>query len=497
MFVIVISSPFYFDLYKLPLMRGFRLSFILLLCLSFSALPAQVDLVGKVIEPKNSIVTIIVPPTSLGGETRKLSKRLSDGNTFRFSIQTNTATPAVIAHAGIRIPVFMLPDQSFTLEFTAGKGKATGIRFGGPSGDDNTLLHRYLQFLETETPRLDSSQLARSTAKEYRTLMDRNQAAREGFLTTYIQSAKVEIAPQLLQWLRNDIAYTYGTQLLRYPSVFEDFHQGAKTRTPPASYYSFLSSIRINNPEAILLDSYQRFLESFFIYKMERPMRWEMRTGGRGQYAQLNRYFLGLQLFYMQYLVFERTLDWLIDADYMAEEFQSFMASKAPDLLKQKLRRLRENPPRVYSMNSFSIKGSPLLSEVFQFQNGDRAKAAFFKGRPSLLYFYDRRLARGDFIIRYLKRLQGKVEGHPDMTICLVDVNTNFNAWQKVYARNGYKNDPITHLSMNYFDELFDQRLNQGRYPNLLVADANGIIIETLDWKPPVKQMVEIIKRIL
>lgn len=477
-------------------MRVFRLGCSLLLCFSLSSLLGQVEVIGKIQQPVDTIVKLIVPPTNLGGAPRELSKRLSNGDEFRFTIQTHIATPAMLTHGDLSVPIFIVPDQSFTLEFTASEREASGIRFGGPSGDDNILLHEYLQFLKTEIPPLDSSQLAQSTTKEYRMLMDQNRAAREGFLTTYIQSAKVEVAPKLLQWLRDDIAYTYGTQLLRYPSVFEDLHNGTKTRTPPASYYSFLSSIRINNPEAILLDSYQQFLESFFIYKMQRPMGWEMRTGGRGQYAELNRYFLGPQLFYMQYLVFERTLDWLIDPDYMAEEFESYIVSKAPDLLKEKLMRLRENPPKVYSMNSFSIKGSPLLSEVFQFQNGDRPKASFFKGRPSLLYFYDRRLARGDFIVRYLKRLKRKIEGHPDMTICLVDVNTDFNVWQKLYARNGYKHHPVTHLSMNYFDEVFDQRLNQGRYPNMLVADANGIIIETLDWKPPVKQVLAIIQRI-
>lgn len=477
-------------------MRGFRLSFILLLSFSFSALPAQVDLIGKVIQPEDSLVTLIVPPTSLGGETQQVSKRLSEGNTFRFSIQTDITTPAVIMHAHSHIPIFIIPHQSFTLEFTASQGEAKGIRFGGSGGGDNTFLHEYLAFLEEKTPPLDSSQLLRSTAKEYRRIMDQNRATRENFLTTYAQVAEGEIAAELLQWLRDDVTYTYATKLLRYPSVFQDLHKGTKTRTPSARYYSFLNSIRVNNPDAILLDSYQLFLESFLIHKMERPMGWELRTGGKQQYALLSRFFFGPPLYFMQQLVFERTLRWLIDSNYMAEEYQSFMASKAPDRLKQKLMRIRENPPAVYSMTSFSIKGGPLLSEAFQFQNGNRPQASFFEGQPSLLYFYDRRLARGDFIVRYLKRLKRKLVTHLDMNICLVDVNTDFNAWQKLYAKNGYKSHPITHLSLNYFDEFFDQRIQQGRYPNMLFTNANGIIVETLDWKPPVKQVLEIIDRV-
>ena len=452
-------------------MRGFRLGIIFLLNLSVSALLAQVDLAGKIIQPKDSLITLIVPPTSLGGETRKRTKRLSDGNTFRFSIQTEIATPAVIAHAGSTIPIFILPDQSFTLEFTASQEEVSGIRFGGPGGGDNTFLQAYLRFLEAETPPLDSMQLARSTAKEYRRLMDEHRAARVRFVSTYSSSAEAEVDPSLLQWLRNDIAYTYATKLLRYPSVFQDLHKGTKTRTPPASYYSFLTGIRLNNPEAILLDSYQRFLESFLIYKMERPMGWELRTGGEQQYTELNRYFLGLPLYYMQYLVFERSIEWLVDPAYMAKEYQAFMVSKSPKLLKSKVRRLKESPPKIYSMKSFSIVGGPLLYEVFQLQNSNRLDSSFFIGQPTVLYFYDRRLARGDFIIRYLKRLKRKLVAHPDLNICLVDVNTDFNAWQKVYAKNGYRDQPITHLSMNYFDTFFDQRIQQGRYPNMVFAD--------------------------
>ena len=494
--IMAISSPFWFDFYKLPLMRLLQLNLALLLCLPVSGLFAQVVLVGKVIAPKDSMVTLMVPPTSLGGETSKVSKRLSDRNEFRFSIQTNMATPAVIAHAGINIPIFIIPNESFTLAFTARQDEAEGIRFGGPGGGDNTFLHEYLAFLEEKTPPLDSSQLVRSTAKEYRRQMDQNRMVRERFLASYGQAAEKEIAAELLQWLRDDIAYTYATKLLRYPSVFQDLHKGTRTRTPTASYYSFLNGIRINNPEAILLDSYQRFLESFLIYKMGKPMGWELRTGGEQQYALLSRYFFGPPLHYMQQLVFERSLHWLVDRDYLAEEYQAFMSSEAPELFKKKLRRLKESPPKVYSMKSFSIIGGPLLYEVFQWQDSNRPDSSFFKGQPTLLYFHDRRLSRVDFIIRYLKKLRRNLKIHPDMNICLVDVNVNFNAWQKVYAKSGYKNHPFTHLSMNYFDEFFDSRIEQGSYPNMLVANADGIIVEKLDWKPPIKQVIEIISRI-
>lgn len=486
----------YFQIYELYLMGLYRISFLLLLCLPFSELSGQVKISGKIKHPIDTVVTLIVPPTNLGGESQKVSVPVSAGDKFSITIKTQLATPAVIAHGGSSIPIFIIPDQSFSLEFTISNKEAREVRFTGPDAADNAFFHNYLQFLKVKTPPLDSIQLARSTAKEYRRLMDQKRAARERFLASYAQSAENELAPHLLQWLRDDIAYTCATQLLRYPSVFQDLHKGTKSRTPSASYYSFLNSIRINNPEAILLDSYQRFLESFLTYKMEKPMRWEFRTGGERQYSLLSRFLFGSPLYYMQQLVFERTLQWLVDPDYLAEEYQAFMRSEAPELLKDKLRRLKESPPKVYSMKSFSIIGSPLLYEVFQLQNGKRLDSTFFKGRPSLLYFHDRRLSRGDFIIRYLKKLRRNLDIHPEMNICLVDVNGDFNAWQKLYAKSGYANHPVTHLSLNYFDELFDTRIEQGSYPNMLVANPNGIIIERLDWKPSVKQVLEIINRL-
>ena len=225
-------------------------------------------------------------------------------------------------------------------------------------------------------------------------------------------------------------------------------------------------------------------------------MGWELRTGGERQYVFLRHFFFGPQLYYMQYLVFERTLKWLVEPDYMAEEYGSFMASKAPALLKQKVKNLRENPPKVYSMKSFSIIGSPVLGEVLQFHEGNRPDTSFFKGQPSLLYFHDRRLSRVDFVIRYLKKLRRNLVIHRDMNICLVDVNGDFEEWQSLYSKSGYAKHPITHLSMNYFDELFDSAIEQGIFPDMVVVDANGKIIETLDWKPPIKQVLEIIKRI-
>lgn len=475
----------------------YRISFpLLLLCFSFSGLLGQVKVMGKVNHPVDTVLTLLFPPTSLGGEPRSVSTRLSADDEFSFEIRTKIATPAVIAHGGSNIPIFIIPDQSFSLEFTAGGREANGILFAGAGGVDNTFLHEYIQFLEEEAPPIDSIRLAQSTAREYRELMDKNRSARALFLEKHSQAADIEVAPQLLQWLQNDIAYTYATELLRYPSVFQDLHDGTKKRSPSPSYYSFLEGIRLNNPDAILQDSYQRFLESFIIYKLEKPMSWELRTGGEHQYAFLSRFLFGPPLHYMQYLVFERTLNWLVEPDYMDKEYRSFMASKAPALLKQKLKQRRESPPKVYSMKSFSIVGGPVLGEVFQFHNGNRPDTSFFKGRPSLLYFLDRRISRVDFGIKYLKRLKRNLVSHPDMNICLVDVNGNFEEWQSLYSSKGYANQPITRLSMNYFDTLFDPAIEQGIYPNMLIADANGIIVETLDWKPPVKQVLEIIKRL-
>ena len=473
----------------------YRISF-LLLCFPFATLSSQVKVLGKVNQPVDTVVTLIVPPTRLGGESQEVSRSLSAVNEFHFVIKTNIATPAVIVHGGTSIPIFIIPDQSFSLEFTISNNEFKEIRFAGPDAADNAFFHDYLQFLEVETPSLDSSQLARSTSKEYRKLMDQDREAREGFLVTYLQSAENTLAPQLLQWLRDDIIYTYATKLLRYPSVFQDLHNGTKSRTPSASYYSFLNGIRINKPEAILLDSYQQFLESFLLYKLEKPMRWGLRTGGERQYSVLNRFFFGPPLYYMQQLVFERTLHWFVDPDYMAMEYRDFMASEAPEMLKDKLRRLKENPPKIYSMKSFSIIGGPLLYEVFQLPNGQRPDSTFFKGRPSLLYFHNRRLSRGDFIIRYLKKLRRNLNVHPNINICLVDVNGDFDAWQKLYAKDGYAKHPIAHLSMNYFDEFFDSRIEQGRHPNIVMTDTNAKIVEALDWKPPIKQVLEIVNRL-
>lgn len=474
----------------------YRIGFLLLLVFPFAELSGQVKILGKIGYPVDTIVTLIVPPTTLGGESQKFNAPVSAVDAFSFTIKTPIATPAVIAHGEFSIPIFIIPDQSFSLEFTISEMEVKKIRFNGPDAAENTFFHSYLHFLAEETPALDSSQLARSTAKEYRKWMDQNREAREAFLTTYSQSVENELAPELLQWLRDDIAYTYATKLLRYPTAFREIHNGTRTRIPAVSYYSFLNSIRINKPEAILLDSYQRFLESFLIYKAEKPIGRKFRIGGERQYSLLDRFFFGPSLHYMQHQVFEHTLEWLVDPDYMAEEYRAFMTSAAPELLKEKLRRIKENPPKINSMKSFSIIGSPILYEVFQMQDGKRPDSTFFKERPSLLYFHDRRLTRRDFIIQYLKKLRRKLDLHPDLNICLVDVNGNFKTWQKLYAKNGYAKHPIAHLSMNYFDEFFDPTIEQGRYPDIVVADEDGMIVKVLDWKPPVQQILEIINKL-
>ncbi len=474
----------------------YRISILLLFVLPCSGLPAQIKIAGKIKHPVDTLVQLIVPPTRLGGESLKVSTPLSEENEFRFVIDVKISTPAVIGHGGASIPIFVVPDQSFSLEFTTDTEEIEQVQFMEPEGTNNTFFYEYLQLLKEKVPPVDSNRLARSTAREFRRLMDENRAAKEQLLEAHIQTAKTKLAPQLLEWIRNDIVYIYATELLRYPSFFQDLNEGTRNRNPSNSYYSFLERIRLNKPDAILQDSYQRFLEAFIIYKLEKPMSWALRTGGKRQYNLLDRFFLGPSLYYMQYLVFERSIQWLVEPTYMAEEYQSFLASKAPLALKQKLQQLRANPPKIYSMKSFSMVGGPMLWEVFQFHDSNRPDTSFFKGQPSLFYFHDRRLSRVDFIISYLKKLQRKLEIHREMNICLVDVNGDLEEWQNTYSRDGYSDHPITHLSMNYFDELFDPRMEQGIYPNIVVTNADGIIVEALDWKPPVKQIIEIINQI-
>lgn len=477
-------------------MRPNRLIFSFFLCLSLSGLAGQVHITGKIHDPIDTVVTLVVPPTSLGETSWNISTRLSSDNEFRFVLRNDLATRAELVHGGSSIPIFIIPDQSFSLELTAGDQEVNGIQFTGPGGADNTFFHEYLHFLKVEAPPVDSGQLARSTAREYRKLMDQNRAARQSFLESYSRTADRQVSPQLLQWLRNDLVYTYATELLRYPSVFRDLHNGTKERNPSARYYDFLQSIRINNPDAILQDSYQRFLESFIIYQLKRPMGWELRTGGERQYALLNRFFFGPPLHYLQHLIFERSIRWLVYPEYMADEYRSFMASEAPELLKQQVKKLRESPPKINSVGSFSITGSPILGEVFQLFNGNRPDTAFFKGRPTLLYFHDRQLSRVGFAVNYLRKLKRNLVIHRDMNICLVDLNVDFTAWQSFHAASGYADQSITHLSMDYFDDLFDPAVEQGRIPKMVLADADGIIVEALNWKPPVKRVLEIIERI-
>ncbi len=478
-------------------MHYYRISLSLLLCLSFSGLSGQINVMGKVNQPLDTVVTLIVPPTSLGEQPRKVSAPLSAANKFSFAIRTSIATPAEIVHGGSSIPIFILPDHSFSVEFTAGDEETTGLLFTGPGGANNTFLHQYIEFLEAEAPTIDSIQLAQSTTKEFRRLMDQNRAAKEGFLKAQSETAGTNVSPQMLQWLRNDIEYGYADELLRYPSVFRSLHNGTKSRNPTTDYYAFLQGMAINNPDAILQHSYQQFLESFILHKLEKPMHWKLRTADKNHYAFLNRFLYDLPLHFMQCLVLERTaLKWLVDKRYLAQEYQSFMASKAPESLKQHLKKLRDKPPKVYSIKSFSIIGGPVLWEVFQFHDGNRPDTSHFKGQPSLLYFHARHVSRVGFAIRYLKKLRRKLEPNRAMNICLVDVNTNFEEWQRIYASSGYADHPITHVSMNSFDELFDRKIPQGRKPNIVVANADGIIVNTMYWKPPVKRILRIINRL-
>ncbi len=462
-------------------------------CFLTVTLNGQVTISGRVYNPTDSIVKLLVSPTVLGGDFHTATALLTADQAFKFSIKSTMAIPAKIMHGSAVFSVFILPGRSFSVDIIIGENNELKLIFDGEGGLDNAHFHRYIQYISVHTPDITIEELAATTAMEYRRLADERRYQKEAFWAELSETVDFSPAPGMMEWIRNDITYNHATELLNYPGKFRQFHRGKRDRHPSDQYYSFLRALQVNNEDVILQDSYRTFLRAFIEYKLEKPISWGLKVGGKKQYPFLRKFLIGQPLYCMQFQILELTMDLEGENTNMDVEYQSFMASDAPSPLKEKLKALKAIREKEQKQKLASIIGRPILFDVFQTIEDQNTDASFFQGKPSLLYFPPGWTSEHAFAVEYMKRIYKRLKAPEQYNLYLVDVNQDPQEWRQNYWANRYETHPFHHLSMDMQRSLFGTKYGNDRFPNMVLLNRDGLVFKKFDLKPNVKKVLEVL----
>ena len=314
-----------------------RVTFLLIGLFLISNVQATIIIPGKVNNPIDSTIKLILLPTEIGGQKKEIIATLNDNNAFQFEIESDVPILADVFHGAIGFPIFINPNRLVSFHLTVETVTKGRVQFKGPGKVDNTFYLAYQTFVNTKLENRSLTSLKNSKSKEFMAFVDRRKAGRSNFVQTYLTNNEVDLSPELQKWVDNDIIYESGELLLKYPQLYYIANRRLKRKDLPKKYYTFLEEIPINNESAILQPTYLGFLEGYFFnYRIEKSKDWQTISSYKNQIKYVERFFFGSAKFYLQSIIL---LDAINDNPRLVEdEYRQFITSKAAESLKNKVK---------------------------------------------------------------------------------------------------------------------------------------------------------------
>ncbi|HHH49714.1 MAG TPA: hypothetical protein ENK52_01900 [Saprospiraceae bacterium] len=470
-----------------------RQTLIAVLFLLFSNnVNAKILIPGKVINPIDSVIKLVVLPTELGGERMELTAKLNNNNAFQFTLDSDVAILADVYHGAIGFPIFINPNKAVAFYLTVLDVKQGKVNYKGPGKADNTFFLEYQKFVSTKLENKKLASLKKSKAKEFVAFVQKRQKQKEQFIKNYQENYQISFSKELENWINNDIIYESAELLLKYPQLYYLANQKLKRKELSKKYYHFLENIRINNDSAILQPSYLGFLEGyFFVYRIEKAKDRQLLYSFKNQIKYVERFFIGNAKYYLQSLILLDGIN--SNPKWVEDEYRKFIVSKAPPSLIQKVKTR-------YALNTAPIKGKKIPTDFLVNTQGSTPEKDIFNNKITYIFFWSRLDERSLYEKRYMRRLARKFADEPRIQICMISTDRNIDNWKKYIAdRAHFVNDPkIKHYLLHPRKALdFKTNFRLKTVPEYYLINDRGRIVSAHTWPPSSGGAARMIRRLL
>ncbi|MHC2992237.1 thiol-disulfide isomerase [Pontibacter sp. HJ8] len=242
------------------------MQFLLSLALWLVAQPlfaqSKATIEGKIQKSLSDEVTLATYPSPLLPEESQTVVKLHNGQ-FRLELPITQAGIVELVHGRESVPLYLEPGYDLKMSIS-GQKFLTSVSFEGKGANENNFLSQYTLYFDEEEdyqPLPDNIKLRES---EFIQFLEERREDQLTFLKKY--SAKKPLSENFRKLMLAEIAYSYANDRLTFFSLRERVVINDGNLTPSASYFNFLKTLDLQQPQNLQSNSFTTFLRNYVTY---------------------------------------------------------------------------------------------------------------------------------------------------------------------------------------------------------------------------------------
>lgn len=225
---------------------------------------------GEVSHPTAEFLSLQLIHNFITFEKKVYKAYINHDGSFRFNIDLDQPTAALLFYNGERIELFLEPEKELFATFS-GKSFIHTLTFSGQGGEQNTYLKESLLNFTTYDQDFVQFEMEQRGAMAFRQFMDGLYQEKLDFFNSYSSLRKEHFSPAFQAFAKANMDYWRAYYLMNYRKDYPAAHGLNVPMTLPAQYYDFLQAIELSNDASLTNKYYVYFLDTFFDFVKENP----------------------------------------------------------------------------------------------------------------------------------------------------------------------------------------------------------------------------------
>jgi thiol-disulfide isomerase/thioredoxin len=456
-------------------------------CLSALA-QSTVFVSGTITHPVSESITFYYLPSPLHEEPERFKTVVGDDGSFSLEVIVDQAREVTLLHGREQGSMFLHPADEVEVTFDTREFDET-LRFSGESPGavaSNFLAQEFLIMDDGPAIRdfrklLSQSKSVEAMNRVFQNRLDQRRQLWEAYQQEHEISAAFQAHMTYTLTYAGYLSRMQAPMYLRYYQKLEP----AEAIEMPEDYYAFLEEVKLNQPEAIQVDDYLSFLETFLNHKLEPEI-----AKSDDQVAMLcdlaNQYLEGEVNAVVQASIIK---DALTDGNplLVEEQYASLLDLEAGEAYHTLLK-------PVYEAAMKLAPGQPAPKFSLISAEGEKVLLSDFLGKIVYLDFWASWCGPCRQEMPYSRELIEAYADEPDMVFLFISIDDDVDAWHT--ARQEEKLDGV-HLYSQGFDSDTPQAYHVNAIPNYFLIGREGEILHPAPPRPSGRDIRKVLDQAL
>jgi len=422
---------------------------------------------------RNDPVEVVVPRQYLDGKNETFRTVVDSVRAFSITVMVPEPQLVFFYFNGDKLALFLAPNDSLILRTDVFQ-YPIGVRFGGLSGANNSLLQQYLRehpqdFNDFNNVRYKIGQWWVSVEGEANRFMEElwpedyqkklayKQVAAYTLLDEFRTNHLNDLTPAFIEWLTTDIIYYRAFHLLVYGYVFGKAHE------VQPSFFEFLDETPLDN-SMVGNDTYRQYMMALLAYR-------HVISGGAGnfwagQYKIAGDIVTGKPLAYLR--------SEIIRNGFFGDQYRELLPIYKDYFQSNTFHEFDPKISELYHKLSLIAPGSPAPAFIGREQNGALVTLSQFRGNIVYLNFWASWcaacLTKMEFFNDYAPELHKQ-----GIQIVNISIDDNADSWKYALDQRLFKGYNL--LASSGTEQNIAQLYGVEAVPQYFIIDRNGTFV--------------------